>query len=76
MEGRPIPGSEKVPPTLLEQAADYAWFAERWGWPPSVVDEQPAWILERMPTLALAFDEAKAAVQERAAQQAQQQPEG
>ena len=56
--------------TLLEEAADYAWFAERWGWPPSVVDEQPAWIIERLPTLATAYDEAKAAVQERAEQQA------
>jgi hypothetical protein len=59
--------------TLLDEAADYAWYAERWGWPPSVVDEQPAWILERLPTVAMAFDEAKAAVQERvAAQQAAQ----
>lgn len=56
--------------TLLEEVADYAWFAERWGWPPTVVDEQPAWIMERLPTIATAFDEAKAAVQERAAQQA------
>lgn len=57
--------------TLLEEAADYAWFAERWGWTPSMVDEQPAWIVERLPTLAMAFDEASAAVQERvAAQQA------
>lgn len=56
--------------TLLEQCADYAWFAERWGWPPSVVDEQPAWIIERLPTVATAYDEAKVAVQERAAQQA------
>jgi hypothetical protein len=37
-----------------------------------VVDEQPAWVLERLPTVAMAFDEAKAAVEERAAQQAQQ----
>jgi hypothetical protein len=56
--------------TLFEEAADYAWFAERWGWPPSVVDEQPAWILERLPTIATAFDEAKATMQERAAAQA------
>lgn len=56
--------------TLLDEAADYAWFAERWGWPPSVVDEQPAWIIERLPTLAMAFDEANAAVQERVAAQA------
>jgi hypothetical protein len=62
-----------VPLTLLEEAADYAWFAERWGWPPSVVDEQPVWILERLPTIATAFDEVKATMQERAAQAAQQQ---
>ncbi|MEE1838078.1 hypothetical protein [Streptomyces sp. SP17KL33] len=48
------------------------WFAERWGWPPSVVDEQPAWIIERLPTLATAFDEAKDAVNERAAKAAEQ----
>jgi len=42
-----------------------------------VVDEQPAWILERLPTLATAFDEAKATMQERAAAQAAaQQPKG
>jgi hypothetical protein len=35
-----------------------------------VVDEQPAWIIERLPTIATAFDEAQAAVQERAAKQA------
>lgn len=62
--------------TLLEEAADYAWFAERWGWPPSVVDEQPAWIIERLPTVAKAYDKANAAVQERAAQQAADQPSG
>jgi len=61
--------------TLLEQVADYAWFAERWGWPPSVVDEQPAWIVERLPTLAIAFDEAKATAQEQANAQAAQ-PQG
>lgn len=59
--------------TLLEQVADYAWFAERWGWPPSVVDEQPAWIIERLPTIATAYDEATATRQEAAAQQAAQQ---
>jgi hypothetical protein len=62
-----------MPPTLLEDAADYAWYAERYGWPPSVVDEQPAWILARIPTLATAWDEAKAAVHERAAREAEQQ---
>jgi hypothetical protein len=41
-----------------------------------VVDEQPAWIVERLPTLAMAWDEAKATLQERAAREAQQQPEG
>jgi hypothetical protein len=60
-----------VPRTLLEDAADYAWFAERWGWPPSVVDDQPAWIVDRLPTLATAWDEAKAAIQERAQQEAE-----
>ncbi|MFI8535329.1 hypothetical protein ACIGMX_34430 [Streptomyces aquilus] len=57
-------------PSLLEQALDYAWFAERWGWPPSVVDEQPAWVMERLPTLADAFDTVHAARQERAQQAA------
>ncbi|MDX3126015.1 hypothetical protein [Streptomyces scabiei] len=37
-----------------------------------MVDEQPAWILERLPTLAQAFDEAKDALNERAAQAAEQ----
>jgi hypothetical protein len=37
-----------------------------------VVDEQPAWIIERLPTLAEAFDEATAALQERAQAASQQ----
>jgi len=42
-----------------------------------VVDEQPAWIIERLPMVATAYDEANATVQERAAQQAAaQQPGG
>ncbi|MEU5043146.1 hypothetical protein [Streptomyces griseorubiginosus] len=41
-----------------------------------MVDEQPAWIIERLPTVATAYDEANAAVQERAAQQAAAQPPG
>lgn len=36
-----------------------------------MVDEQPAWIIERLPTIATAFDEAQAAVQERAQQEAE-----
>lgn len=57
--------------TLLDEVVDYAWFAERWHWPPTVVDEQPVWILDRLPVIAEAFDEARASLQEQAQREAE-----
>lgn len=44
----------------------YGWFAERYGWTPKQVDEQPAWVLLQFPVYAGVVDEAKAALQEKA----------
>lgn len=42
----------------------YGWFAERYGWTPNQVDEQPLWVIGQFPTWAGAVDEAKATLQE------------
>ena len=60
-----------MPLTVLDEALDYAWFAERYRWPPSVVDEQPVWVVENLPYLASAFDEARDRLSERAQQEAE-----
>jgi hypothetical protein len=44
----------------------YGWFAERYGWTPTQVDEQPLWVIRQFPTWAGAVDEAKATLQEQA----------
>jgi hypothetical protein len=41
-----------------------------------VVEEQPAWVVERLPTIAQAWDEAKAALEERAREKAERQSKG
>jgi hypothetical protein len=47
--GRPHPGE----PELWDRVFyDYWWYADRYGWPPSVVDEQPVIILERIREIA------------------------
>lgn len=48
----------------------YGWFAERYGWTPRQVDEQPAWVLLQLPVWAGAVDESKATQQQRAQEQA------
>ena len=52
------------------------WFAERWHWPPTVVDDQPWWVIDRLPILAEAIDEARATIQERAQQEAERKAGG
>jgi hypothetical protein len=41
-----------------------------------VVDEQPAWVVERLPAVARAWDEAKVALEERAREKAERQSKG
>ena len=41
----------------LEEAGRYYFFAERWRWPPQVVDDMPAWLQDRMVTVAAVHDE-------------------
>lgn len=36
---------------------DYGWYAMKFGWPPQVVDEMPAWIDARLPGFAGVWDE-------------------
>jgi hypothetical protein len=49
----------------------YGWFAERYGWTPSQVDEQPLWVIRQFPVWAGTVDEAKATIQEQAQAQAE-----
>lgn len=44
----------------------YGWFAERYKWPPSVVDAQPLWVMLQFPAFASAYDQAQATRAERA----------
>jgi len=44
----------------------YGWFAERYGWTPTQVDEQPLWVIKQFPTWAGAVDEAKVTLHEQA----------
>ena len=49
----------------------YGWFAERYGWTPAQVDEQPLWVMMRLPGYASAVDEAKATLQRQAQEEAE-----
>ena len=49
----------------------YGWFAERYHWPPTVVDAQPLWVLNLLPVYGSAVDEARATLQEQAESAAQ-----
>lgn len=44
----------------LEAAAQYFWYADRFGWLPTEVEELPAWLRDRLPTVAAVHDEIKA----------------
>jgi hypothetical protein len=44
---------------------DYWWYADRYGWPPTVVDEQPAIVLERLREVTSLVDDYRAEVAER-----------
>jgi hypothetical protein len=51
----------------------YGWFAERYQWTPTQVDEQPAWVINQFSTWASAVDEAKATLQAEAQAQAERE---
>lgn len=51
----------------------YGWFAERYHWTPSQVDEQPLWVINLLPAYGGAVDEARATLQEQAEAQAQRE---
>jgi hypothetical protein len=51
----------------------YGWFAERYHWTPTQVDEQPAWVINQFASWASAVDEAKATLQEEAQAQAERE---
>jgi len=49
----------------------YGWFAERYHWTPSQVDEQPLWVINLLPTYGKTVDEARATLQEKAQAEAE-----
>jgi hypothetical protein len=51
----------------------YGWFAERYRWTPTQVDEQPLWVINQFATWAKAVDEAKATAQEQARAEAERE---
>lgn len=51
----------------------YGWFAERYGWTPNQVDEQPVWVMMRLPGYASAVDAAKVTLRLRAQEEAERQ---
>jgi hypothetical protein len=51
----------------------YGWFAERYGWTPTQVDDQPLWVIRLLPDFAGAVDEAKAELQDEAQAQAERE---
>ena len=50
---------------------EYAFFAERYHWPPGVVDECPIDFIDYAPTIAMARDRAQQIVNERAQRSAE-----
>lgn len=62
LAGKPARDAVSEEDLLLEEAADYWWYAERFGWTPDVVDELPQWLAARLHTVAAVNDEV---VQER-----------
>ncbi|MFE9448265.1 hypothetical protein [Streptomyces sp. NPDC006739] len=57
----------------MERASFYGWFAEKYQWPPSVVDAQPWWVIEQMPYIARAYAEVQEMQMERARAEAERE---
>lgn len=47
----------------MEEAASYFFFAERFGWPPEVVDNLPVRLYDRLPAVAVIHDQVAEAKQ-------------
>lgn len=45
---------------LYERTMHYLWFADRFGWTPEQVDDQPQWFLSRAAEVAAVLDEVRA----------------
>lgn len=41
----------------MEEAAYYFWYAQRFNWPPDVVDDLPGRLVDRLPAVAAIYDE-------------------
>lgn len=41
----------------MEEAAGYYFFADRFNWTPDQVDDAPAWLIARLPGVAVIRDE-------------------
>lgn len=58
----------------MERAAfPYGWFAEKYGWAPTLVDAQPWWVIEQLPHVARAYAEVQEMKAERARAEAERQ---
>jgi len=53
---------------MYEDAMMYFFFAERWKWRPSEVDDEPQWLIDRLPGVAQMYDEVQADKQRAAAE--------
>ena len=52
---------------LLDETLEYVFFADRWQWPPDVVDNLPVHLYARFPIVAAVRDEVEAEAQRAAA---------
>jgi len=69
---------EALPPALPGSVAerwervlnDYFWAADLWGWPPTVVDEQPALVMDDLIDVAIVVERHRREQSERASGEA------
>lgn len=68
------PAADELPPAPRGSVAerwelvlhDYFWAADLWGWPPTVIDEQPALVMDDLLNVALAVEQHRREQAERA----------
>jgi hypothetical protein len=66
LAGVPLPPAHPGEPQLWQQVFfDYWWWADRFGWPPDVVDRQPTIILDRLREVTQVVEEWRAEQAER-----------
>jgi hypothetical protein len=56
---------------VLDEAWDYYWYADRFGWTPDQVEAMPAWLDGPFATIAREVDRAQERANRRAAQEAE-----